>query len=436
MSVTSAGIEPSSSAARPPPGSFGAYVSSAHAAGDLVVQPRMGMSDPERMRAGLIATKGAIGTTAGTITVDSYTRAGDHRSASLAVRDGVELNGYPMVAHGPATTRAVLAGVQDATFPVQVRHGSAAPQAIVANLIASGLDATEGGPVSYCLPYGRSPLRESVHNWVASCERLSGLRSVGAHPHIETFGGCMMGQLCPPGLLVAIGVLEALFFRQHGIASVSVSYAQQTNLEQDEEGIRALQRISGDWLGDIEWHLVVYGYMGVYPRTPGGARLLGDKAARLAVRTGAARLIVKTVAEAYRIPTVADNVAALESAARAAADEARHAGQCAVPDSGIEREARALVDAVLDLDPDVGHALLAAFERGYLDVPFCLHPDNLGRSRAALDSRGWLRWTRTGSMPIGGITELGSDRPMSSAELLDSLTYVQRKFDEASPART
>ena len=129
----------------------------------------------------------------------------------------------------------------------------------------------------------------------------------------------MMGQLCPPSLLVALSVLECMFFRQHGVRSVSLSYAQQTSRDQDTEAVLALRRLAAELLSDLDWHVVIYAYMGVYPRTAGGAtRLVGD-AARLAVSSGAARLIVKTVAEAHRIPSIADNVAALEAAAAAAA---------------------------------------------------------------------------------------------------------------------
>src|SRR5581483_6686062 len=141
-------------------------------------------------------------------------------------------------------------------------------------LIAAWLDATEGGPVSYCLPYSRMPLDASVQNWARACELLAGLRETGAEPHLETFGGCMLGQLCPPSLLIAMSVLECLFFRQHGLRSVSLSYAQQTSAEQDIEAVLALRRLAGEWLPGIDWHIVIYAYMGVYPRTPDGASRL------------------------------------------------------------------------------------------------------------------------------------------------------------------
>jgi methylaspartate mutase epsilon subunit len=193
---------------------FGDFVLNA---GELVVQPRMGLAAPVDMRAGLVATRNAAATTVGTVTLDSFTRVGDLASVDRALRDGIGLNGYPIVSHDTATTRTMLEGVAAEDFPVQVRHGSARPLDIVHALVAAGLHATEGGPVSYCLPYGRTPLDESVRNWSACCALLA---AETEHPHLETFGGCMMGQLCPPSLLVALSVLEGLLFAGHGVRSV------------------------------------------------------------------------------------------------------------------------------------------------------------------------------------------------------------------------
>ncbi|MEU1486922.1 methylaspartate mutase [Streptomyces sp. NPDC005752] len=406
---------------------FGAFVRRAHDAGRLVVQPRMGMSSPQRMRAGLLATRDADATTVGTLTLDSYTRVGDLESAQLAVLEGVDLNGYPLVSHETATTRRVLDGIHGPRFPVQVRHGSAAPQHIFRALTAVGLDASEGGPVSYCLPYGRVPLRESVVHWTESCELLATFRRTGAEPHLETFGGCVLGQLCPPGLLVAVSVLEALFFRRHGIRSISVSYAQQTNRRQDSEAVAALRSLCTLFLSDTEWHVVVYAYMGLFPETEQGARGLLAQAAELAVESGSERLIVKTVAESRRIPSVAENVSALEYAAAVA----ERTAQNPLEGTGTETyaEAYALVDAVLNLDDDLGTALLKAFSEGRLDVPYCLHPDNAGLSRSYIAEDGRLCWSDVGKMPLSGVVESRPAHTVTSAGLLDSLSYVRRSFD-------
>jgi methylaspartate mutase epsilon subunit len=410
--------------------SFGGFIARAHRAGHLVVQPRMGMSDPGTMRAGLLATKRATATTVGTITLDSYTRMGDHDRARAALASGIELNGYPIVAHHVATTGGILDGLAGPDFPVQIRHGSPFPEEIFGALMDAGLHATEGGPVSYCLPYSRAPLDASIRSWARSCELLASLAETGVEPHLETFGGCLMGQLCPPGLLVAMSVLEGLFFRQHGLRSVSLSYAQQTNPDQDAEAVLALRRLAAEWLPDVDSHVVIYAYMGVYPRTAGGAaRLLAD-AARLAVRTGAARLIVKTAAEAYQIPSIADNVFALETAAAVAAQ--RRGPEKAADDSGIHAEASALIEAVVNLRSDIGQALASAFRSGYLDVPYCLHPDNARRTRSYIDLTGRLQWSDIGSMPIRQVVGPTGSGELTSDGLLDSLSYVGRNYDNAS----
>ncbi|MEU6540182.1 methylaspartate mutase [Streptomyces sp. NPDC047000] len=393
----------------------------------------MGMQDPLQMRAGLLATKRAAATTVGTITLDSYTRTGDFAEAHRSVAAGLELNGYPLVSLGPDVTRRVLRGVADPSFPVQVRHGSADPERIFTALAQTGLAATEGGPVSYCLPYSRTPLRTAVGAWRRCCRMLAERREQGVEPHLETFGGCLMGQLCPPGLLVAMSVLEGMFFREQGLRSISLSYTQQANSRQDEEAVAALRRIASELLPDVEWHVVVYAYMGVFPRTPAGARLLLEDAARLCVRTGAARLIVKTTAEAYRIPTIAENVRALEQAAAAAAGAGCRLPEATVPDTGIEAEARALIDAVLDLRTDLGDALVDAFHKGYLDIPYCLHPDNGGRSRGRLDQDGRLHWSAVGSMPVPA-SAVDRHADPGSAELLAALSFVRRTYDRRAAA--
>jgi methylaspartate mutase epsilon subunit len=419
-----------SGAEAPAGASFGAFVARAQEAGELVVQPRMGMSDPRAMLAGLLATRSAAGTTVGTITLDSYTRMGQDDQARAALSAGAELNGYPIVAHRRDTTRGVLSTVVGPDFPVQVRHGSPVPEQIVRALTAVGLHATEGGPVSYCLPYSRVPLQNAVHNWSRSTDLLAELGAGGPEPHLESFGGSMMGQLCPPSLLLALSVLECLFFRQHGIRCVSLSYAQQTNADQDREAVLALRRLAGELLPDVRWHIVVYAYMGVYPRTVAGADRLLAEAVRLAVRTGSARLIVKTAAEAYRIPTIAENLAALESAAAVAGAERAAPTLPAPQDTGIYAEARTLVEAVLSLSPDLGRALADAFRLGWLDVPYCLHPDNAGRARSYLDSTGRLQWSATGDLPIRTVVR-PSGVDLTAAGLLASLSYVERKFDDA-----
>ena len=409
-----------------PRGKFGEFIASCKAREELVVQPRMGFPDAELMHRGLRAVHEASPRAVGTITLDSFTRTNQHDHAREALRSGEPLNGYPLVAQETSTTRRVCA-FDPAVFPIQVRHGSAQPQQIFRSMLAAGLTATEGGPVSYCLPYSRLPLATAIESWRESC------RILAAHPdpvHLESFGGCMLGQLCPPGLLVALSVLECLFAAEHGLRSVSASYAQQTDFNQDLDALAALRRLCTDHLDDVDSHIVLYTYMGVFPNSQGGAELLLKDSARLAKVGGAQRLIVKTVTEATRIPEICDNTHALKAADATAQKAQPRNLHGSATDNDVYREAKALIDATLSLGPDMATRLSEAFRLGILDVPYCVHEDNANRSRTAIDAQGRLQWANVGNMPITASTDLPEDT-LNSGSLLDMLHHTQRHYDNA-----
>lgn len=423
------------------PGWFAHFIATQRLHRQLVVQPRMGFASLELMRRGLIAVNHSAATTVGTITVDSYTRVNNYHAAYEALVNARDLNGFPIVTHGPEITRQMLEGLINKNFPVQVRHGSALPLKIIQTLLHADLDATEGGPVSYCLPYSRIPLRQAINEWEASCQLLASERNKGKINHLESFGGCMVGQLCPPGLLIALSILEGIFFRYHGLASISLSYAQQTNFQQDCEAVRALRFLAHRYLSDLDWHVVVYTYMGVYPRTEEGATELLRESVQLATHTASERLIVKTSAEASRIPTITENVAALEEAAAWAQKLAVQGYQepslsdAIACDSEVYAEAQNLIETVLDLHFDPGKALALAFEKGLLDIPFCLHPDNRNRARSFIDEHGWLRWADPGSMCLPGSHNHSHTSSITSQQLLEMLTYNERRFDNPQNPR-
>ncbi|HEV7625280.1 MAG TPA: FAD/NAD(P)-binding protein, partial [Streptomyces sp.] len=337
--------------------------------------------------------------------------------------------------HGRETTARVAAGIGE-RIPVQVRHGSARPGHIFDAMMSAGLSASEGGPVSYCLPYSRLPLAEAVPAWRDASRRFAeGSANQGLRAHLETFGGCMVGQMCPPSLLVALSVLESLFFAQCGLRSVSLSYAQQTNAVQDIEALAALHHLAEVFLpADVARHVVLYTYMGVFPHTEAGAELLLDASSQIAVRGGAQRLIVKTVAEAHRIPTVEENIAALERAARigrrALSDECELPWARQVDYEAVYAEALVLIETVLGLDADIGAGLRKAFVAGLLDVPFCLHRDNAGATQGAIGDDGRLVWAKTGGMPLSSFGPKA--KAVTSARLLGMLHYTAETHDRTA----
>jgi methylaspartate mutase epsilon subunit len=84
-----------------------------------------------------------------------------------------------MLSHSVHTTRQMLRDLYDEGFPIQVRHGTPKPQNVFRRRVEVGLDAIEGGPVSYCLPYGRTPLADSIEAWAEACQVLSGSAEYG-----------------------------------------------------------------------------------------------------------------------------------------------------------------------------------------------------------------------------------------------------------------
>lgn len=404
------------------------FVRSTAARGILVVQPRMGWGTAAAMRRGLESVRINCAHAVGTITLDSYTRVGDYRTPLECLCHGDALNGYPIVSHPVSTTQAIIAGICDDGFPVQVRHGTSQPQDIFKRMVAIGLDATEGGPISYCLPYGRTPLATAIRAWQESCRILA---SETRHCHIESFGGCLMGQLCPPSLLIAVSLLECLFFIEQGVTSVSLSYAQGTSYLQDRAALRVMRELASRLLEQVDWHVVVYTYMGCFPETDRGAYMLIADSARLARESACERLIVKTRAESRQIPTLEDNLIGLhtaELAARNAPTVHRPSPEEIGYYEEIRSEAELLLETVLNLRKDVSTALLVAFRHGILDVPYCLHPDNRGNTRSRIDERGLLQWTATGNLPFR-CSKRDHTRHTSSVEFLRQLSYVASRYD-------
>lgn len=415
-------------------GYFTSFIKNMRQANKLIVQPRMGFGTCEKMQIGLQAVKSTQAPTIGTITLDSYTRVNNYKDAQKALDEGHDLNGYPIVNHGEIKTRAMLQDLQDEKFPVQVRHGTALPLEIFKAILASGIDATEGGPVSYCLPYSRVSLQQTMTAWAECCKLLANQRESNMICHLESFAGCMLGQLCHPSLLIALSILEGLFFKKYGLVSVSLSFAQGTHSSQDLAALSVLRRLAKQYLNDIEWHVVVYTYMGVFPKTVQGAYDIIQESARVAKLGCAERLIVKTPAEAHRIPTIEENIASLEITFLAS-EEIKNSDTYKIDideENKIFQQASYLIESVLNLEADLDKALLKAFEKGYLDVPYCLHQDNKNKSRTYIDKNGYLQWADVGCMPFPDHKEIKTNKnSVSSDNLLYMLSYIQQRFDNS-----
>ena len=99
--------------------SFSSLIQSSAKSNKLIVQPRMGFPSIKQMKYGLQAVKNCNADTIGTITIDSFTRQRDYKSAQTALHAGLDLNGYPIVTHTPQQTRNMLNDVMSPQYPIQ-----------------------------------------------------------------------------------------------------------------------------------------------------------------------------------------------------------------------------------------------------------------------------------------------------------------------------
>jgi len=399
----------------------------------LAVQPRMGFSNQAQMREGLLAVKKSIYPAIGTITIDSFTRQLNYAAATEAIRSNKILNGYPIVSYSTSENQKLIEGVCESNFVIQVRHGCAKPKKIFDAVLDMGLDATEGGPISYCLPYGRESLKSSVKAWTECCRLFAKKSSFERPLHIESFGGCMLGQLCPPSMLIAITVLECIFMRSLGVKSMSLSYAQGSNTEQDLGAISALKLLAEEYLEQNSWHIVFYTFMGKFPLTELGSKSIIEDSARIARISGASRLIVKTAVEAHKIPTIDNNIYALGWVrSEQSSNIENDITDIYWHSETIFQQARGIIEAVLNISSDLGKAILIAFKKGYLDIPYCLHENNKKLSSAWVDYKGNIQWAETGKIPFEKhlkTTIFKQKKTLTSSDLLSMLSYNQIKYD-------
>jgi methylaspartate mutase epsilon subunit len=237
-------------------------------------------------------------------------------------------------------------------------------------------------------------------------------------------------------MLVALSVLEGLFYADCGMKSVSLSFAQGTDPDQDAGAILALKRLAAEYLQPgLHPHLVLYTWMGLFPRTEGGARALLVDSARLAVTAGVQRLIVKTTVEAFHIPTIADNEQALRCARAAAAERSMMSTAAVGHAQETYADAKRIIDTALSLGSTIDLVLERGFHSGVLDVPFCLHPDNRNLARAAVDAKtGTIRWAAAGHVPVRAAPGRRAARSSSAADLLASLQFNRDRYDRVAHA--
>ncbi|HEX4726851.1 MAG TPA: hypothetical protein VH298_03580 [Jatrophihabitans sp.] len=375
------------------------------------LQPRGGFPGLPKQRALAVALSQA-GADFLPLTIDSHTRHNDYAAAAELLATGTAgdrdlLNGYPLVSHPVADTRALFA---DLPQPVSLRHGTPDARLLAEYALAAGITEIEGGGLCYTLPYARSyPLDRALAHW-QYVDRLCAIAGPPGRPiHRESFGP-LTATLVPPVITIAVQLCELLLAAEQGVRSFAVSFAQTGSVEQDAALAQVLRSQAGRLLArfgfpDVRVSLVYHQWMGAFPAEPALAWQLIAISTAISRLIGADKLVIKTADEAGGIPSIDSNVAAVRAVRYVLA---MFPNGCSVAGPVLEQE-RALIDGevshlierVLAQHPTsllaaVHHSVLA----GIIDVPFAPHEQNAG---GLITDRGpdrRIRILEPGAVPI------------------------------------
>lgn len=366
----------------------------------ILLQPRTGVPDTDDQHR-LFAELRAAGADVLSFQVDSLTRDGRYSLAGRVLREGGDMNGFPLVNHGVPALRRLTA---ECGAPVQTRHSARDPRLLAEVSMAGGVTAFEGGAICYNIPYyAELPLEVSLERW-RYVDRLVGrYADLGVIVDREFFG-TLTATLVPPCVAITINLLEALLAVEQGVRSVSLAYAEQGCRTQDVAAVRVLGRLAREVLaeaGDVRTATVFHQYMGAFPADEGDADLLISESSRTAALAGADRVLVKTACEASRIPESTDNAKALALVASGVELGDDDFVPDEVEEQRLEDAVRVLLAAIRALRPgDTAGCVREAFRRGYLDVPFSPSKFNAGRMLACRDLSGAVRIVDPGGMPL------------------------------------
>ncbi len=428
---------------------FALAVLRAKSEGITLAQPRGGLATVEEQIALLKALEDQGGADLLPLTTDSYTRnerfAEAERGLAESLRAGRSLlNGLPLVNHGAKAIRRITEAIDK---PIMVLSGTSKPCLTAEIGLAGGATGFLGGGISYTLSYTKElPIAEGIRNY-QYLDRLCAYYWEQGIPIHREQPGFLTGTLIPPGLGVAIAVIEALLAAEQWLPHYSVGLCQSLCVSQDVAALRALERVCREYLerfgfGATTLTIASHQWMANFPQDEAQAAGVIALGAVIAGTAGATQVITKSVHEALGIPSVEVNAAGVRltrqvlrllEGGRWPLDR-----ELGTEEAMIAAEARAILDRTLELgDGDWALGAVRAVEAGVIDVPWSPSRFNAGKAFPGRDRFGAVRYLAHGNIPLPAevldyhrakLADYagGSASGLVSERLLGDLTAVSR----------
>ncbi len=316
------------------------------------------------------------------------------------------LSGFPAVNHGVKGFRQLIEATRHSAFLSTLDED---PRLCGEIAFAGGATGYLAYDLHDLLQHSRDyPLDRRIHNF-QYISRLAAYYTDRGAPILAWPAGHNNGWE-PPGMKVAMVILQAMEAARQGVKHIACSYGLTANIDQDVSSLRLIGRLVEEYLRnaghtDVAVFSGSYPHLGVWPVDVLQATSMMAWEAAITRMSGAQFMYLKSPDEAASTPS--------REAIGAEVKIAKHminilgsfklesTPSMREEEEMIELEVRAIVDATLELaDGDPSNGMIKAVERGILDAVFSpwIHAKN--RLLTVRDLQGAYRYLDHGALPL------------------------------------
>ncbi len=387
----------------------------AKAEGNIIVVPQLGQATLPTMLNIIDFVERECGMTDWNDTwfliLDAYSRKKRFDAVANAIKASSDsgknmLSGYPAVNHGVEGFRSLIAASGHSAHLSTLDED---PRLCAEISFAGGASGYLAYDLHDVMQHSREyPLDRRIHNHQYVC-RLAAYYTERGAPILAWPAGHHNGWE-PPGIKLAIVLLQSLEAARQGVKHIACSYGLSANITQDVAALRLMARLIDEYLkragfGDVATTVGTYPHLGVWPVDVLQATSQMAWEAAVTRMSGAQFMYLKSPDEAASTPS--------REAIGAEVKIAKHmlnilgtftlqtTPAIREEEEMIELEVRAIVDATLDLaDGDPSNGMIKAVERGILDGVFSPWVHVKNRLLTVRDLEGAYRYLDHGAMPL------------------------------------
>jgi methylaspartate mutase epsilon subunit len=316
------------------------------------------------------------------------------------------LSGYPAVNHGVAGFRQLM---EVSGHSAHLSTLDEDPRLCTEITLAGGASGYLSYDIHDVMQHSRDyPLDRRIHNH-QYISRLAAYYTERGAPILAWPAGHNNGWE-PPGIKLAMIILQALESARQGVKHIACSYGLMSNVNQDVAALRVVRRLLDEYLDkrgihDVATYAGTYPHLGTWPVDviQCSAQMAWEAAVS---RMGGAHFVyLKSPDEASSTPSkegigaevkIAKHMINILGSFSLGMSDAMQEEEAM-----LEMEVRAIVDAVLDLsDGDPSNGMIKAVERGILDAVFSPWVHVKNRLLTVRDNEGAYRYLDHGGLPL------------------------------------